>query len=619
MSISHTPLRTWRTPVIVIIAGCVIATVGFGIRSVFGLFLAPMTLDQGWSRETFALALAIQNLMWGIGMPVAGAIADRYGPRYVLGAGTVIYALGTWGMAASSSGVMLQLTAGVVVGTGIAFSSFSLVLAAMARTVGPERRSLALGLGTAASSLGQVLFSPIGQGFITAYGWHTALLTLAALTLLIIPLAFVLPNATAAGGEPVTDQTLGEALTEARGHRGYLLLTSGFFVCGFHVAFIVVHFPAFVQDLGLAASVGAVSLSLIGAFNIFGSFSSGAFGQTLVQETGPERDLRAESTHHRADAARPQDGPDHLRVRLGDGRALALDGAADHRDRRADIRRPLPGDPVRDRVPVAPDRKLHRGVAGRLHLRPNGVVRTGLVGRRRAGRHRGDHPHADRRTTRGPDSNLDQPHPRRAAPVTRAVAALPIRSFRDAYRRLEGALEPGRRAALARALASHTAAAVRDAGVQPLVVSSAPEVGQWAHDRGYEVCPDPPGGGLNAAARKVVHLAGNRPWLILHSDLPCLASGEVEDALEILLAGRHVLAPSYDGGTSALGGHGHFPFAYGVASFHRHLHAGFSPTVITSLGFQLDIDSPADLSVAARHPRGAWLVEEGLTLPATDD
>ena len=286
MTTSEARLRTWRTPLIVIIAGCVIATVGFGIRSVFGLFLAPMTLDQGWSRETFALALAIQNLMWGIGMPVAGAIADRYGPRYVLTAGTIIYALGTWGMASAGSGVTLQLTAGVVVGTGIAFSSFSLVLAAMARTVGPDRRSLALGLGTAASSLGQVVFSPIGQGFISAYGWHMALLTLAALTLLIIPLAFVLPNATAAGGAPVTDQSLGEALTEARGHRGYLLLTTGFFVCGFHVSFIVVHFPAFVQDLGLAASVGAVSLSLIGAFNIFGSFGSGAFGQRWSKKRG---------------------------------------------------------------------------------------------------------------------------------------------------------------------------------------------------------------------------------------------------------------------------------------------------------------------------------------------
>ena len=271
---------------VVIVAGCLIATVGFGVRSIFGLFLAPMTVAQDWSRETFALALAIQNLMWGIGMPVAGAIADRYGPRYVLAGGTVVYALGTWGMAASSSGIVLQFTAGVVVGLGVAFTAFSLALAAMARAVGPERRSLALGLGTAASSLGQVLFSPVGQGFITAFGWYTALVLLAAILLVIIPLAFALPNGTTAGGERTTDQTLGEALAEARTHRGFVLLTSGFFVCGFHVSFITVHFPAFVQDVGLAPSVGAISIALIGAFNIVGSFGSGAFGQRWSKKRG---------------------------------------------------------------------------------------------------------------------------------------------------------------------------------------------------------------------------------------------------------------------------------------------------------------------------------------------
>ena len=286
MTISKTRLHNWRTPVVVIVAGCLIATVGFGVRSIFGLFLAPMTVAQDWSRETFALALAIQNLMWGIGMPVAGAIADRYGPRYVLVGGTVVYALGTWGMAASSSGVVLQFTAGVVVGLGVAFIAFSLALAAMARAAGPERRSLALGLGTAASSLGQVLFSPIGQGFITAFGWYTALVLLAAILLVIIPLAFALPNGTTAGGERTTDQTLGEALAEARTHRGFVLLTSGFFVCGFHVAFITVHFPAFVQDVGLAPSVGAISIALIGAFNIVGSFGSGAFGQRWSKKRG---------------------------------------------------------------------------------------------------------------------------------------------------------------------------------------------------------------------------------------------------------------------------------------------------------------------------------------------
>ena len=286
MTLSKTRLLNWQTPVIVIVAGCLIATIGFGVRSIFGLFLSPMTIAQDWSRETFALALAIQNLMWGIGLPVSGAIADRYGPRYVLAGGAVIYALGVWGMASSGTGLLLQLTAGVVVGTGVAFTAFSLALAAMARVVGPERRSLTLGLGTAAGSLGQVVFSPVGQGFITAFGWHTALILLAGITLVIIPLAFALPNTVAAGGEPATDQTLGEALVEARSHRGFVLLTSGFFVCGFHVAFITVHFPAYVQDLGLAASVGATSIALIGAFNIIGSFGSGAFGQRWSKKRG---------------------------------------------------------------------------------------------------------------------------------------------------------------------------------------------------------------------------------------------------------------------------------------------------------------------------------------------
>lgn len=283
---SITSLRNWRTPAVVLVAGCLIATVGFGVRAIFGLFLAPMTVAQDWSRETFALALAIQNLMWGIGLPVAGAIADRYGPRYVLAGGAVVYALGTWGMAASGSGLTLQLTAGAVVGLGVAFTAFSLTLATMARAVGPERRSLALGLGTAASSLGQVLFSPLDQGFISAFGWHTALVVLAAILLAIIPLAFALPNTTDAPVDRTPAQTLGEALTEARTHRGFVLLTSGFFVCGFQVSFITVHFPAFVQDLGLAASVGAIGISLIGTFNIVGSFGSGVFGQRWSKKRG---------------------------------------------------------------------------------------------------------------------------------------------------------------------------------------------------------------------------------------------------------------------------------------------------------------------------------------------
>ncbi|SME98293.1 Predicted arabinose efflux permease, MFS family [Tistlia consotensis] len=280
------PAAGWRTPLIVILAGCLIAMVGFGVRSVFGLFLEPMTLAHGWSRETFGLAMAIQNLLWGIGVPVAGALADRYGSPRVLAVGAVLYALGVWGMADSDSASLLHLSGGVLTGLGIAFTSFSLALAAMAKVVGPQRRSFALGLGTAAGSFGQIVFSPLGQAFIVEYGWHTALLLLAASTLVIIPLAFVLPSTTSAAGESHFEQTLGQALREATGHRGFVLLTLGFFVCGFHVAFITVHFPAYIKDLGLPGTVAAGAIALIGACNILGSFGSGAFGQRWSKRYG---------------------------------------------------------------------------------------------------------------------------------------------------------------------------------------------------------------------------------------------------------------------------------------------------------------------------------------------
>ena len=270
---------SWRTPLLVILAGCLIAMIGFGVRSIFGLFLEPMTVAKGWDRETFALAMAIQNLLWGIGVPVAGAIADRYGPARVMTLGALVYGAGVWGMAEADSGLMLHIFGGVLTGVGVAFTAFSLALASMARVVGPERRSLALGLGTAAGSFGQVVFSPLGQAMIAQFGWQPALLILAASALVIIPLAFVLPSDPSAKGEAVSDQSIGQALREAGGHSGYVLLTLGFFVCGFHVAFITVHFPAYAKDLGLGAEVGAYSIAIVGLFNIVGSFLSGAAGQ----------------------------------------------------------------------------------------------------------------------------------------------------------------------------------------------------------------------------------------------------------------------------------------------------------------------------------------------------
>jgi len=269
----------WRKPHLVIIAGCVVAAVGFGVRSSLGLFLEPMTEARGWSRETFGLALALQNLFWGLGLPLAGALADKWGPTRVIAAGAVVYALGLYLMSTVETASMLYLGAGVLSGLGIAFSAFSLALAAMVKVVGAEKRSIILGLGTAAGSLGQVIFSPIAQGFIQTLGWSPALTILALFTLLLIPLAFFLPKVTAQEKTQAVDQSLRDALSEAFAHRGFVLLTIGFFVCGFHVAFITVHFPAYVRDLGLDPNIGSYSISLIGLFNIVGSFLAGYVGQ----------------------------------------------------------------------------------------------------------------------------------------------------------------------------------------------------------------------------------------------------------------------------------------------------------------------------------------------------
>ena len=276
----------WRSALMVIIAACAISTIGFGIRSVFGLFLEPMTMARDWPRETFALAMALQNLLWGIALPFAGAMADRVGPVRVIMIGAIIYCIGVAGMTVSESSLALHFSGGILTGTGIAFASFSIALAAMARVVGAEKRSLVLGIGTAAGSFGQVLFSPISQGFIAAYGWSATLLILAATTLVMIPLALLLPGNPSSSSEAQSDQTMAEALAEAVTHRGFMLLTTGFFVCGFHVAFITVHFPAYVRDLGLNPAVGAYSIALIGLMNIVGSFLSGMVGQRWSKKCG---------------------------------------------------------------------------------------------------------------------------------------------------------------------------------------------------------------------------------------------------------------------------------------------------------------------------------------------
>lgn len=275
-----------RTPLIVIFAGCLIALIGFGARSSFGLFLDPITAARGWDRETFAIALAIQNLVWGFGVPFASMLADRFGPSRVLATGALVYGAGTWGMATTATGAGFSLFAGVLTGLGIALTSFSIALAAMAKVVPLERQSLVLGIGTAAGSMGQVVFSPLSQILIAEFGWDSALFVLAAASLAILPLAFVLPGTAEQNNEAAFRQSIGDAILEAVRHRGYVLLTIGFFVCGFHVAFITVHFPSYANDLGLDPQVGANAIAIIGLCNIIGAFLSGLAGQRWPKKSG---------------------------------------------------------------------------------------------------------------------------------------------------------------------------------------------------------------------------------------------------------------------------------------------------------------------------------------------
>ncbi|MGF1476594.1 MAG: MFS transporter [Geminicoccaceae bacterium] len=271
---------SWRTPTLIVIAGCLLTVLTFGTRAAFGLFLEPMSTAYTWDREVLAFALATQNLLCGAFQPAAGAVADRWGSGRVLAFGCVAYAVGVAAMAFSTTPTMLVITGGLIVGFALATSSFSLVLAAFGKLLPEEKRSWAFGIGTAAGSAGQFLVVPIGQGFIAAYGWQTALLLLGATLIIALPLCWWLqPQAGDAvptgDSAPTVRKSLGQVLSDAARYRSYQYLIAGFFVCGFHVVFIAVHLPAYLTDLGFSPSLGAWSISLIGLFNIIGAYSAG--------------------------------------------------------------------------------------------------------------------------------------------------------------------------------------------------------------------------------------------------------------------------------------------------------------------------------------------------------
>ncbi len=273
--------KNWRTPLLVMGAACIMLFFTFGIRQTFGLYLQPISAEFGWGREIFALAIAIQNLVVGMAQPFVSAIADRYGSGRTVALGGLLYAAGLYTMAEASTPAHAYLGMGVLIGLGLSGTSFAIVFSAIARVVPAERRALALGVGGSIGSIGQFAVVPIGQAFLQHYGWSTVLLMMALIILIALPIATVLKGRPP---EPDTPQSLGEALREARGHRGYRLLICGFFVCGFHVAYIGTHLPSFVVDKGLAPEFGAWALGLIGLFNVIGSLLSGFLGDRFSKK-----------------------------------------------------------------------------------------------------------------------------------------------------------------------------------------------------------------------------------------------------------------------------------------------------------------------------------------------
>ena len=272
---------SWRTPVFIIGFGCLISLMSFGPRSSLGFFLTPMSAANHWGRDVFAFALALQNLLWGIGQPLAGMIADRYGAGRVFCVGGLMYAAGLALMAHASSAPMLDLSAGVLVGFGLSGTSFMVILAAFAKLLPPERRSVAFGLGTAAGSFGQFLYSPVAVALMDNVGWQQTMIIFAACTLLVLPLSLGLATPKTDGSKAAAQQSLRHALGEAFAHRSYIMLVLGFFTCGFQLAFITVHLPAYLVDRGLSATVGGWTLATIGLFNIVGSITSGWLGDRM--------------------------------------------------------------------------------------------------------------------------------------------------------------------------------------------------------------------------------------------------------------------------------------------------------------------------------------------------
>jgi MFS family permease len=263
----------------VLVCGAAIVTLSMGIRHGFGLWLQPITMERGWTRETFSFALAVQNLAWGVAGPIAGAIADKYGAFKVIVVGALLYALGLVLMALSTSGLAFAGSAGLMIGMAQAGTTYAVIYGVIGRNVDPSKRSWAMGVAAAAGSFGQFLMVPVENWLITSFNWQNALFILGFAALFIMPLAFGLKEPKASGAA-VSQQSIGAAVREAFAYPSFQLLMAGYFVCGFQVVFIGVHMPSYLKDKGLGPEVATMALALIGLFNVFGTYGAGVIGQS---------------------------------------------------------------------------------------------------------------------------------------------------------------------------------------------------------------------------------------------------------------------------------------------------------------------------------------------------
>lgn len=271
----------------ILIFGGLMVTLSMGIRHGFGLFNLPITMANSWGRETFALTIALQNLIWGAVQPVTGALADRYGAFKIMVLGGLLYALGLAGMAISSDMLNFTLAGGLLIGLAQTATTYSVVYGILGRNVPAEKRVWAMGITAAAGSFGQFLMIPVEQGLLSQFGAQDALLMLALMASMMIPVAFMLREKNFTHHHQLGDQTIKEALREAIQNPSFRFLTLGYFVCGFQVVFIAVHLAPYLKDVSAtypavgAPVVATTALALIGLFNIFGTYSAGTLGQRL--------------------------------------------------------------------------------------------------------------------------------------------------------------------------------------------------------------------------------------------------------------------------------------------------------------------------------------------------